>query len=105
MIKAILLDVDGLVLEPRKQFFSERLAYEQGVPADSVKEFFLGNFKKCSFGQADLKEEITPFLSKWNWQGSVDELLTYWFESESTKRVIRVNSSTKKVPTSYQTPS
>ena len=85
MIKAILFDVDGLVIEARKQFFSEKLAEEQGISNDVVTEFFRGNFKKCTFGQADLKEEIAPFLPKWKWEGSVDELLTYWFESESTK--------------------
>jgi putative hydrolase of the HAD superfamily len=85
MIKAILFDVDGLVLKARKRFFSEKLAEEQGISNEAVTEFFLGNFKKCTLGQADLKEEIAPFLEKWKWQGSVDDLLNYWFESESTK--------------------
>ena len=85
MIKAILFDVDGLVLKARSQFFSERLAQEQGIPNEEVAEFFKNDFKKCSFGTADLKEVISPYLPKWKWSGSVDELLTYWFETESTK--------------------
>lgn len=85
MIKAILFDVDGIVLTARTQFFSHRFAAEQGIPKEAVEEFFLGNFKKCSFGQADLKEEVAPFLPKWGWQGTVEEFLTHWFESESTK--------------------
>ncbi len=82
MIKVILFDVDGLVIEPRTQFFSEKLAEEQGVSKESVAEFFQGNFKKCTFGKADLKEEIVPFLLKWKWDGTVDELLDHWFSSE-----------------------
>jgi putative hydrolase of the HAD superfamily len=85
MTKAILFDVDGIVIVGRKQFFSIKLAEQQGVPSEKVSEFFLGNFKKCSFGKADLKEEIAPFLPKWNWQGSVDDLLKFWFEAENEK--------------------
>ena len=84
MTKAVLFDVDGLVIEARKEFFSERLARKQGISDESVREFFMHDFKQCSFGKADLKEKIAPFLEKWNWEGSVDDLLTYWFESEST---------------------
>ncbi len=85
MIKAVLFDVDGLVLKARTQFFSHRLAAEQNIPREAVEEFFLGNFKKCSFGQADLKEEIMAYLPKWKYKGSIDDLLMYWFDSESTK--------------------
>ena len=85
MSKAILFDVDGIVIEPRKQFFSERLAEKQGISKEAVQKFFLHDFKKCSFGTGDLKVEIAPYLSEWKWEGSVDDLLTYWFESESTK--------------------
>lgn len=84
-IKTILFDVDGIVITGRKQLFSHALAEKQGVPCESVEEFFLNNFRKCSFGKADLKEEIAPYLVKWNWQGSVDDLLKFWFETESAK--------------------
>lgn len=84
-MKAILFDVDGVVLEARTEFFSERFAREQGIPKEEVQGFFLGIFKECSFGRADLKEVVVPFLARWKWQGSVEEFLTHWFESESTK--------------------
>ena len=83
--RAILFDVDGIVIVGRKQFFSHKLAEQQDIPRENVEEFFLGNFKKCSFGKADLKEEVAPYLSKWNWQGDVDDLLKFWFEAENTK--------------------
>ena len=48
-IKAILFDVDGIVIVGRKQFFSQKLAEQQGISKENIEEFFLGNFKKCSF--------------------------------------------------------
>ncbi|CAN5683533.1 hypothetical protein BH11PAT2_BH11PAT2_03800 [soil metagenome] len=84
-IKAVLFDLDGIVIVGRKRFFSERLAQEQNIPMEAVLEFFQNDLKPCSFGQADLKEKLAPYLVKWNWQGSVDDLLDYWFSSESTR--------------------
>jgi len=85
MTKAILFDVDGIVITGRKQLFSRSLAERQGIPREDVEEFFLNNFRKCSFGKADLKEEIAPYLAKWRWEGGVDDLLKFWFEAENTK--------------------
>lgn len=91
-IRAALFDLDGLVIIGRKRFFSERLAEEHNIPMEKVQEFFLNDFKECSFGKADLKEKIAPYLVKWSWQGSVDDLLNYWFSSEGIKdeEVLRI---------------
>ena len=93
-IKAILFDIDGIVITGRKHFFSYRLAREHGIPEKDVEEFFKNDFRECSFGRADLKEKIAPYLIKWGWKGSVDDLLKYWFESESTtdREVLRIIS-------------
>jgi putative hydrolase of the HAD superfamily len=84
-IKAALFDVDGIVIVGRTRFFSERLAEEHNIPMEEVMKFFLNDLKPCSFGSADLKEQIAPYLTAWNWQGTVDDFLNYWFSSESTK--------------------
>lgn len=81
-IKAALFDIDGLVLVGRTRLFSERLAATQGIPIEAVLEFFEQDFKRCSFGQADLKEVIAPYLPKWKWKGSVADLLSFWFSDE-----------------------
>lgn len=83
MIKAVLFDVDGLVISGEEGYFSERYAREHDIPVEDVSEFFTGEFRKCTFGKADLKEEMVPYLEKWGWEGSVDDFLAYWFRRES----------------------
>lgn len=83
MIQAILFDLDGLVILKKDKLFSQRISEEMGWPYEQVSEFFTGEFRQCSFGRADLKEKIAPYLTKWGYKGSVDEFLKYWFDSEN----------------------
>ncbi len=83
MTKAILFDLDGLVITKKDRLFSQRVSEEMSLPYDQVSAFFTGEFRECSFGKADLKEKIAPHLTKWGYAGSVDNFLEYWFQSES----------------------
>ncbi len=85
MPRVILFDIDGIVMVGRKKLFSEALAEHQGILPESVQEFFANDFKKCSFGRGDLKVEITPYLEKWKWNGSVEDLLEFWFKIDGEK--------------------
>ncbi len=78
MIKAIIFDSDGmLTLDTR---FSSVYANEYGISVDEMTPFFVGPFKDCLVGKADLKEELQKgWLAKWGWDKSADELLKYWF--------------------------
>lgn len=82
--KVALFDLDGIVVVGRQRFFSERLAEMQGIQLTEVQAFFLNDLKPCSMGKADLKEAIAPYLPKWKWKGTVEDLLSLWFESERT---------------------
>lgn len=80
MIKLALFDIDGILnVAPR---FSTRFTQEFGVSMDKLLEFFEGSFQKCLIGKADLREELEEVKDKWNFEGSVDELLNYWFKGE-----------------------
>lgn len=80
MIKLALFDIDGILnVAPR---FSTRYTQEFGVSMDTLLEFFEGSFQKCLIGKADLREELEEVKDKWNFEGSVDELLNYWFKGE-----------------------
>lgn len=79
-IKCILFDSDGVVTNA--EMFSLQYQKEFGVSNDEMLPFFRGEFQDCIVGKADLKEIITPWISKWGWQGSVESFVAYWFKVE-----------------------
>ena len=85
MLKFLLLDCDGIVIK-RDKYFSQRLAEQAGVKLDiqKISEFFRGVFLECETGKKDLKEELARTVADWGWQGSIEELLGFWFEGERT---------------------
>jgi putative hydrolase of the HAD superfamily len=84
MIKVILFDCDGPIIK-RDKYFSQRLHEETGAIIDSQNEksFFKGIFLQCEIGNADLKQVLPGWLAVWQWNGSVDDLLEYWFKGEA----------------------
>ncbi|MCR4279165.1 MAG: HAD hydrolase-like protein [Candidatus Zambryskibacteria bacterium] len=81
MIKVVLFDVDGVLVRARRMF-SVNLEREYGISTEKTSSFFLGPFKECLVGKADLKNAIEPYLKEWGWQKGVDALIEYWFKSE-----------------------
>ena len=93
-IKAILFDADGVVLKKRDKYFSQRLFEDYGldIPPEKILKFFKNEYKLCVIGKADLKTEVEKYMKEWGWQGTVDELLEYWFsyENKLEERVLEV---------------
>jgi len=91
-IKTILFDADGVVINA--EMFSLKYQKEFGVSNDKMLPFFTGVFKDCLVGKNDLKKVIKPYLKDWQWQGSANELLTYWFKAEHQvdKNIIKLIS-------------
>lgn len=83
MAKAILFDADGVVIKEH-EYFSVRYKRDFGksLNDDIILNFFKNEYKDTAVGQADLKELLAERIEEWGWDGSVDELLTYWFEGE-----------------------
>lgn len=81
MIKAVLLDADGVVLKPAEKIFSKRIKdeYDMEIPLVFWKEIY----PKVRLGQASLKEKVAKSMKKWGWQKSVEELLDYWWEPQN----------------------
>jgi len=90
--KTILFDLDGLVIIGNGKLFSERFSEKEKIPMEQVSGFFIGDFRECSFGRADLKEKITPYLTKWNYKGAFEDFLKFWFEGENNidKEIIEI---------------
>lgn len=86
MIKVILFDCDGLIIRHEK-YFTIRLAEKNGIKLDDekpeVKKFFSGVFLECEVGKADLKQELKNNFEIWDWQGTVESLMEYWFSGEA----------------------
>ena len=79
MIKAILFDVDGVVVKgPR---FSDILEEKYGITRDKTEPFFSSEFQMAQIGRVNLREVLIPYLERWGWNGTVDELIKAWFES------------------------
>ena len=91
MTKIILLDLDGVTIK-RKNFFSQRLAVRQKIPHKNILTFFKNEYKQAVRGRADIKKVLPAYFKKWNWQGSLDGLLKYWFdpEKEEDLRVMKI---------------
>jgi putative hydrolase of the HAD superfamily len=82
MNQTFIFDADGVIINGK--LFSQHLADDLGITAEMTIPFFSTAFNECLEGKKDLRTEIEPFLSTWGWQGSVDDFLKYWFESERT---------------------
>jgi len=83
MINTLLFDADGVLIKPDYRL-SQKLTRDFNVPFEAMESFFTTDFVPCLIGEADLKQTITPYLPLWNWTGSVDEFLDYWFQSENS---------------------
>lgn len=95
MIKAIIFDADGMIVHEER--FSDRYSRKVGVPVEDLLSFFENDFLDCELGKKDLKEALLPYLPKWKWQGSVDELLEFWFsESYRDEEVVKIIENIKK---------
>lgn len=83
MAKVVLFDLDGLVIVGPNKRFSESFAEDYNIPHEKIGEFFLNDFRECSFGRADLKEKLALYLDKWNYTGTVEDIMEYWFKNAS----------------------
>lgn len=83
MNKVLFFDADGVTIVQREKFFSQRFSEDYGQSTDVVMPLFKNEFYKCVLGEMDLKDVLKSYLPKWSWQGTVDELLEYWWAGEN----------------------
>ncbi len=86
MIKAILFDIDNvLVSNNLKKAFSERFSKDTGTNIETILEFIKTIYSKCKIGEADLKIELEKIVTSWNWKGSIEDLINYWYTPKELK--------------------
>jgi putative hydrolase of the HAD superfamily len=81
MKKIFIFDADEVILN-REMYFSQRLARDFGISEDEIMKFFKNEYQDCAVGKADLKKELEKYIKIWEWKGSVEDLMKYWFENE-----------------------
>ncbi|HLM84017.1 MAG TPA: HAD family hydrolase [Candidatus Bathyarchaeia archaeon] len=81
MKNTIIFDADEVVVK-REMYFSQRLAGDFNIPEEKVMDFFRNEYRECATGKTDLKKVLEKYINVWGWEGSVDDLLKYWFEHE-----------------------
>ena len=75
--KALLLDVDGVLVIPPVMFGLTL------TPQDAAQEFFFGPFLKASVGQADLPDLLPPLLATLGYVGTPEQFMAEWFAAEN----------------------
>lgn len=84
MHKVILFDTDG-VLTFRERNFSEMYIGKYGLKPQPILEFFTTEWRDFVTGKKDLKDHISTHPEVWQWSGTPQELLDYWFKSEDNR--------------------
>lgn len=80
--KIVCLDLDGVAVAEHERF-SNRLVGRQGPEIqDAVNEYFSRYFGAVMKGEASLSDTISPYLSKFNWDGDANSLMRFWFDGE-----------------------
>ena len=85
MKKFLLFDADGVAVVAREKYFSQRFAEDYGVSPEVVMPLFRNEFPECVLGKKDLKSVLEKYVTAWQWPGTIDELLDYWFAGENKR--------------------
>ena len=80
----ILFDADGVLTLP-EEVFSVVYARSHGLDPKPFEQFFRNDWKPIATGKKDLKESIVENAELWQWPGSADDLLDYWFKTEDIR--------------------
>lgn len=62
-MKHILFDLDGVLIHT--SMWSTEFIRIYSLPPDAMQDFFLGVFRECTIGKADLREILPEFLERW----------------------------------------
>lgn len=81
-------DVGGMrTLQPlsSEEVFSIIYTKSRGYDIKPFIYFFQNEWINYVTGKADIRQHITENPDFWKWEGTPDELLTFWFEAEDVK--------------------
>lgn len=86
-IKALMLDVDGVLINGRPEdglHWSTSLEQDLGLPPNDLhREFFAAHWEEIVVGRATLEDSLAKVLKKIAPHLTADQLIAYWFERDS----------------------
>jgi len=84
-IKALMVDVDGVVVVDREPHgWSTHLERDLGLAPSRLQEaFFAAHFDDIVHGRAALRDRLTPVLAEIAPHLSTEALIAYWFEQDA----------------------
>ncbi len=83
-VKALMVDVDGVLITPRLDGWAADLEADLGVsPAELASQFFAVHWQEVVLGNAGLHERLAPVLARIAPGVSSYELAAYWFAKDS----------------------
>lgn len=82
MIKAIIFDADGVLVNEEKKYFNRFLEEEFGISRSTTNIFFNGEFVDCIVRKKDLQDILPSYLKEWGWNVTFEEALRYWHTKE-----------------------
>lgn len=84
MIRALMVDVDGVIVVPRPGGWAVDLEADLGLaPADLQARFFAPHWSDIVLGRAGLHERLGPVLAEIAPHLTSDRLTAYWFEKDA----------------------
>ncbi len=83
-VSAVLFDADGVLTLP-EEIFSVVYPRSHGLDHEPFERFFKTEWRDFVTGKRDLKEAITSNPELWQWKGSAESLLDYWFKNEDIR--------------------
>ena len=87
MVKAILFDIDGVLIHYNGLFFSRTLSPEIYIePEKTIDEYYHSEINKmCDKGIANPYEQIRPFLNRIGYKGTSYDFMNEQWQYEKTK--------------------
>lgn len=82
--RCVLFDADGVLTLP-EDVFTIVYARSHGLNPEPFENFFKNEWKQIVTGAQDLKQSIADNPELWQWDGTTDELLEYWFKTEDVR--------------------
>lgn len=82
--QVMLFDVDGVLNLP-EEVFSLVYTKSRGLDYEPFEQFFNNEWIEIVTGKKDLKQSIVENKELWQWDGTPEELLEYWFKAEDTR--------------------